>query len=104
MSNNIKWLQAGLIIAPVLYLLSLVPWLIIALVLIMGPDDISLLLGLAWLMTGCYPVILIVAVVSGWYFYRQQRYRSSVIAVLGPLPYVLVTLLINQAAIWRAMP
>lgn len=82
-----------MIIATMLYTLSLLPWLAVLLASMLVADDAANM-SLAYVMTGGalgWPVAIIVGLVIGW---RGLRYRSTIIGGLLPLIYGLVVVLL----------
>lgn len=100
-TKRFNWLRLWLIILPVLFILSLVNWLIIALAQWIGPDQVSALLLLSWLVTACYPVVGLAAIAAGWYFYWQNKAREAWLATAVPLVYIPVALCLAFAAFWQ---
>ncbi|NJN95287.1 MAG: hypothetical protein HC875_14855 [Anaerolineales bacterium] len=86
-----------LIIAAVLYGLLLIPWVVLAglLVLSFTPLDTPF----AYLTICAYPLLVIGCLVAGFVLYRKNHYRAAILVI--PIPLIDVCLLfIAYALIW----
>lgn len=101
MTNSTKRVRLGLIIALVVYVLSLAPWLIWFLALLIGSDRTFPLLSLSWLVTICYPVVIIICLLFAWRLYRQTNLRQATLLLLLPLLYVPIMVLLGFVALWQ---
>ena len=84
--------QITLIVATVLFVLSLGPWFICALMTIMffdAPGSEKLILPyVAALYVWLYPVFGIVAYIASWICYAKDKFRIAFILVFEPLLYI----------------
>lgn len=101
MTDSAKRVRLGLIIALVGYAVSLLPWLIWFLALLIGSDHTFPLLTLAWLVTSCYPVVILVCLLFAWRLYRQTQLHQATFLLLVPLLYVPIMVLLGFVALWQ---
>lgn len=93
--------RAILIGASAIYVLSLCLWFMWVGMLFIGPDRMVPLLGLAWLTTLSYPIVMVVSLLMSWWLQKQQQYKKALGAVFVPLLYAPFMLVLGFAAFWQ---
>ena len=93
-ATRLRTTPRGMIVAQVLVVLSLIPWLLLAMVAPMAMDSGDERWAWTFILTvWSYGPLAILCLVAGWVFQRQRRERAAVIASLLPLTLVAALLL-----------
>ncbi len=90
-----------LIAATILYTLTLCPWLIWFGMLLLGSDRMFFILGLSWLATFLYPIIVIGSLLAGWMFQRRGDPNRVLWSAALPVLYLPVPLFLGFIALWQ---
>ena len=101
------WQRHGSVIligATIVYLLSLIFWLMWIGALLLGAGYGSLFLTiLAGITALLYPVVIIGGLFAGWRFHGQNQFKKSFWAVFIPLLYIPLMLIVGFVALVEGM-
>ena len=89
-------LRTCLIVASILYPVSLAVWFPVYFVVLMG--GVALPLYILW----PYPAVVVVVVIAGWVFYRKRRDRAAWWSIALPLIHILLFVVVMAILILGA--